>query len=62
MYYEGSNKLLCEIFALQTIDQGGRFWCGAGIAGYRWNYWTAIARSDRLFLQYTQSENIKHFQ
>jgi hypothetical protein len=38
--------------------------CGAvrGTAGCRWNYWTAVGRSDTLLYDYTQTENIKHFQ
>ena len=38
--------------------------CGAvrGTAGCRWNYWTTVGRSDRLFCDYIQTENIKHFE
>jgi hypothetical protein len=37
-------------------------WRGAGIAGCKWGYWTAVGRSYRLFCYYTQTENIKRFE
>jgi len=38
--------------------------CGAvrGTAGCRWIYWTTVGRSDRRCSNYTQTENIKHFE
>jgi hypothetical protein len=39
-------------------------WCDAvrGTAGCRWICWTTVGRSDVLFYEYTQTENIKHFE
>jgi hypothetical protein len=40
---------------------GNGVWRGAGIAGYEWDYSSAVGKSDRLFYYCTQTENYKHF-
>ena len=55
--------VLNSTWFIQPIDHEmistGRMACVVrGTAGCRWNYWTTVGKSDRLFCDYTQTENI----